>query len=45
MADANPRKQQAYNVEGRFVLVELLGYLANYYRDRAIGSLAHGSAQ
>jgi len=44
MADTNPRKKQAYNVEGRFMLVELLGYLATYYRDRAIGSLGDGSA-
>jgi hypothetical protein len=43
MADTNPRKKQAYNVEGRFMLVELLGYLATYYRDRAIGSLVYGS--
>jgi len=43
MADTNPRKKQAYNVEGRFMLVELLGYLATYYRDRAIGSFVDGS--
>jgi len=36
MAEGNPRKKQACNVEGRFMLVELLGRLATYYRDRAI---------
>ncbi|HET9281396.1 MAG TPA: PAS domain S-box protein [Candidatus Angelobacter sp.] len=45
MADSNPRKKQAYNVEGRFMLIELLGYLATYYRDRVVGSLANGSSQ
>lgn len=45
MADVNSRKKQAYNVEGRFMLVELLGYLATYYRDRAIALPENGSEQ
>ena len=45
IADSNPRKKQAYNVEGRFMLIELLGYLATYYRDRAVGPLLAGSHQ
>jgi PAS domain S-box-containing protein len=45
MADGNPRKQRAYNVEGRFMLVELLGRLATYYRDRAMSSFPSRSRQ
>jgi PAS domain S-box-containing protein len=45
MADSNPRKKQAYNAEGRFMLVELLGHLATYYRDRAIGVIGSGSGE
>lgn len=43
MADSNPRKKQAYNAEGRFMLVELLGHLAMFYRDRSIGVVGAGS--
>jgi PAS domain S-box-containing protein len=45
MAEGNPRKKQACNVEGRFMLVELLGRLATYYRDRAIVPLVDRGAK
>lgn len=45
MAESNPRKKQAYNAEGRFMLVELLGDLATYYRDRAIGLIGAGDEE
>jgi PAS domain S-box-containing protein len=45
MADGTPRRRQTYNIEGRFMLVELLGCLANYYRDRAINLREIGSEQ
>jgi PAS domain S-box-containing protein len=45
MADGTARRRQTYNIEGRFMLVELLGYLANYYRDRAINLREIGSEQ
>jgi hypothetical protein len=37
----NNRKKAAYHDEGRFILLELMGYLASYYRDRSLGS--HGA--
>lgn len=45
LTNGAPRKRQSYNVEGRFMLVELLGYLVNYYRDRAINLRDIGSEQ
>lgn len=39
MVGENPRKKLAYHEEGRFMLLELLGHLAVYYRERSLGSL------
>ena len=38
VAGANAKKAQAYVEEGRLVVIELMGYLVSYYRNRAVGA-------
>jgi CheY-like chemotaxis protein len=44
-ARANLLKTQAYVDEGRMRLVELMGYLVSYYRNRSLGTSTSGSSE